>query len=160
MSLHKNVARNWSMSLVLLMAPLAWADNKPRSSPPPKPAAAPRAAPAAHPPANANTRTLPSQHPASTAPGIKYGSPTTSHPGSTGTHTGSTGATHSGSTGATHTGSAGATHTGSAGATHTGPTGTHFGRTGPPTTRTFSNGTTAKVSPGGRVQSIHTANGV
>ena len=161
MSLHKNVARNWSMSLVLLMAPLAWADNKPRSSPPPKPAAAPRAAPAAHPPANANTRTLPSQHPASTAPGIKYGSPTTSHPGSTGTHTGSTGATHTGSTGATHTGSAGATHTGSTGATHTGSTGaTHTGRTGPPTTRTFSNGTTAKVSPGGRVQSIHTANGV
>ena len=114
MRLHKNVARNWSMSLVLLMAPLAWADNKPRSSPPPKAAAASKAAPVAHAPGRANARTAPGQH------------PTTSHPGTTGGRAG----------------------------------GAHPGRTGPSTSRTFSNGTTARFSAGGRIQSIHTANGL
>ena len=132
MRLHKNIARNCSMSLFLLMATLAWADNKPRSSSPPKAAAAPKAAPAAHAPGKANTTT--GQHPTTTSPGSKYGSPTTSHPGSTG-------------------GRAGGTHFGSGG-------GAHPGRTGPSTTRTFSNGTSARFSAGGRIQSIHTANGL
>jgi hypothetical protein len=73
MSLHKHVVRNWSMSLVLLMAPLARADKKPSSSPPPKPAAAP----AAHPPANANANAIRSQHPTTSAPGTKFGTHTT-----------------------------------------------------------------------------------
>jgi len=152
MSLHKNVARNWSISLLLLMTLLAWADNKPRSSPSPRPAAAPKAAPAARQPAKANTGTAPSQHPASTGSGVKYGSPTTSHPAPA-AHAGSTSTPHAGSTGGTHAGSTGGTHFGSTG-------GTHSGRTGPATTKTFSNGTTARFSAGGRIQSIRTANGV
>jgi hypothetical protein len=119
MRLDKNVARNWWMSLVLLMAPLAWADNKPKSSPPPKAAAASKAAPAARASGQA-------KHPTTTSPGRKYGSPTTSHPGPTGGRAG----------------------------------GAHPGRTGPSTSRTFSNGTTARFSAGGRIQSIHTANGL
>jgi hypothetical protein len=55
--------------------------------------------------------------------------------------------------GAGATGGTGGTHFGSAG-------GAHPGRTGPSTARTFSNGTTARFSAEGRIQSIHTANGV
>jgi hypothetical protein len=95
MSLQKNVARTWSMSLVLLMVPLAWADKK--SSPSPKPAAAPKAATAAHGPANTNARTAPSQHPTTTNSGAKFGRGAASHP-VTGTHAGAAGAGHSGAT--------------------------------------------------------------
>jgi hypothetical protein len=98
MSLHKHVVRNWSMSLVLLMAPLARADKKPSSSPPPKPAAAP----AAHPPANANANAIRSQHPTTSAPGTKFGTHTTPHtvPGA---HTSPSSGSHPGFRGTTTT---------------------------------------------------------
>ena len=50
----KKVARNWSLGLALLIAPSAWADNKPKSSPAPKAAA--------HPAAKANSRTAAAGH--------------------------------------------------------------------------------------------------
>ena len=129
----KKVARNWSFGLALLIAPSAWADNKPKSSPAPKPAA--------HPAAKANSRTAPAGHAATTNSGASH--PTVNHPGT---------AAH---TGASRTGAAHPTTT----TPHAGAAGSHF-RSGPSTTRTFSNGTTARFSAGGRIQSIHTARGV
>jgi hypothetical protein len=129
MSLNKKVRRNGPAILFfLLIASMARADNKPRTSPPPKPAAAKKSAPAAHKAAKANTGTAPSQHPASSR----------AVPGA---HTGSTGAGHPNAAGAGRPGSSGLSHSRA-------------------TTRTFSNGTTARFSAGGRIQSIHTANGV
>jgi len=95
MSLHKNFRRNGSIILFLLIASMAWADNKPKSSPPPrpapaqKPAKAQKPAPAAHTPAKANTGTAAGQHPPS------------SHAAS-GTRPGSTGAGHPNAAGAGH----------------------------------------------------------
>ena len=66
----KKVARNWSLGLALLIAPSAWAYNKPKSSPAPKAAA--------HPAAKANSRTAAAGHAVTTNSGAAH--PTVNHP--------------------------------------------------------------------------------
>ncbi len=155
MSLDRmRLVQNWSLFLVLLLVPLAWADKHGSNQAPKHPAAS-KPAKAARP--AASSRSSSTHRPATTGSkpattsGRTFG---TGHSSSTATHTPANRATTSSRTTTTTTHTPGAT-------THTSTTTTHRpgATTRTTTTRTFSNGTTARVGAGGRVQSIHTANG-
>ncbi len=124
-----NLERTWCLGLILLAAPVAWADTKPKAAPPPKPAPHPSSKTASKAPSTA--------HPRVTTTSPNHVSPTVNHPG--------TGARANTARSTTST----PPRANSAGA-----------RSGRSTTRTFSNGTTARFNANGRVQSIHTARGL